>query len=729
MHEPLTADYLAFDRRRTTRRQYTKAFGGMAVLVLLGAAFGRVPGDEALIVAGLLVAPPLVLLALEVLRWRQLMHRLDRVRADARTTKASDLSTAPPARSTLGHRHSPFQLTLTALGVVYGDIGTSVLYALKECFFGSHAVPPTHDNVLGVLSLIIYSLLLVVSVKYVALVLRADNQGEGGILALTALIPGTGAITSKTGTRLAVGRPVLIALGIFGTALLYGDGMITPAISVLGAVEGLEVVTPLFTPYVVPVTVGILIAVFAIQRFGTHRVGGLFGPIVIIWFLSIAILGVSWIVHAPEVWHSFDPRYGLRFFQLNGFHGFVVLGAVVLAVTGGEALYADMGHFGRRPIRLAWFGLVLPALLLNYLGQGALLLERPDASHPFFVMAPSWFLLPLVVIATAAAIIASQALISGSFSITRQAVQLGLAPRLDVEHTSAHEMGQVYVPRVNWALMVATVLIVIGFGSSSAIAAAYGIAVTLTMIITVLLLYIVMTEQWKWPVPIAALIMGIFLTIDLAFFGANALKVRDGGWLPLAVAIVIFTLMTTWRTGRRIVGERLAKRAVPVDEFFKIVDAMKPVRVPGTAVYMTAQGSGTPPPLVHNLQYNKVLHERVVILNIITVQQPHCAEEHRVEVDVLSHGLFIVRLYYGFMEDPHVPHALHAAAKARGMKFDFQDVVYFLGRETIVVTAGDGMATWREKLFVLMSRNAVRATAYFRLPPERVVELGVQVEM
>ena len=613
--------------------------------------------------------------------------------------------------------------------MVYGDIGTSVLYAMRECFFGSHSVPPTHDNVLGVLSLIIYSLLLVVSVKYVAIVLRADNQGEGGILALTALIPGKSGDRAFSGQRLAMGRPLLIALGIFGTALLYGDGMITPAISVLGAVEGLEVVTPVFGAYVVPITVAILVGLFAIQRFGTHRVGGLFGPVVIVWFLAIAALGISWIVEAPEVWHSFDPRYAARFFTANGFMGFAVLGAVVLAVTGGEALYADMGHFGRKPIRLAWFGLVLPSLVLNYLGQGALLLTRPETEHPFFELAPSWALLPLVVIATLAAIIASQALISGSFSITRQAVQLGLFPRLDIEHTSAKEMGQVYVPRVNWALMVATVLIVIGFRSSGAIAAAYGIAVTLTMIITVLLLFVVMTERWRWPVPLAALVMGIFLTIDLAFFGANALKIVQGGWLPLAVAVVIFTLMTTWRTGRQIVAERLASRAVMLEDFFASVDFLKPARVPGTAVYMSAQATGMPTALVHNLQYNKVLHERVVILGIVTVQQPYCAPDERVFVDDLGRGLFNVRLQYGFMEDPHVPRALLAAAKARGMKFDFQDVVYFLGRQTILVTDRAGMALWREKLFVLMSRNAVRATAFFRLPPERVVELGVQVEM
>jgi KUP system potassium uptake protein len=633
------------------------------------------------------------------------------------------------ASASTAHDSRLLPLTLTALGVVYGDIGTSPLYAMKECFFGSHSVPPTHDNVLGVLSLIIYALLLVVSLKYVALVLRADNQGEGGILALTALIPSKEDSTTERGARLAVGRPVLIALGIFGTALLYGDGMITPAISVLGAVEGVEVATPLFTPYVVPITVAILIGLFSIQRFGTHRVGRLFGPIVIVWFLAIATLGVLWITRMPSVLAAFDPRHAVSFFAVNGFMGFAVLGAVFLVVTGGEALYADMGHFGRKPIRLAWFALVLPSLVLNYLGQGALLLANPAAEHPFFELAPSWALWPLIAIATAAAIIASQALISGSFSITRQAVQLGLAPRLEIEHTSAREMGQVYVPRVNWALMISTVAIVIGFGSSSAMAAAYGIAVTLTMIITVMLLFIVETERWKWPVPLAAIGMAFFLVIDLAFFGANALKIVQGGWLPLAVAIVLFTLMTTWRTGRQIVGERLAKRSVSLEDFFTLVDTLQPVRVPGTAVYMTAQGSGTPLALVHNVQYNKVLHERVVILNIVTTRHPHCADDERFVVDVLNHGLFNVRLQYGFMEEPHVPRALLAAARSLDMQFDFQDVVYFLGRETIFVATSRGMAFWREKLFVMMSRNAGRATTYFRLPLERVVELGVQVEM
>jgi KUP system potassium uptake protein len=633
-------------------------------------------------------------------------------------------SVVSPAHSS---RSRLLPLTLTALGVVYGDIGTSPLYALKECFFGTHSVPPTPENVLGVLSLIVYALLLVISLKYVVVVMRADNQGEGGILALTALVPGREGEPGTT-NRLAVGRPLLIALGIFGTALLYGDGMITPAISVLGAIEGLAVATPFFNPYVVPITVVILVLLFAIQKFGTHRVGRLFGPVVIIWFITIAALGITWIGREPAVLGALDPRHALRFFERNGFTGFAVLGAVFLVVTGGEALYADMGHFGKHPIRLAWFALVLPALVLNYLGQGALLMHEPAAEHPFFLLAPPWALLPLVGLSTAAAIIASQALISGAFSITRQAMQLGLAPRLDVEHTSAREIGQIYVPQVNWALMVATVLIVIGFRSSGAIAAAYGIAVTLTMIITVLLLYVVETECWRWPKPVAVMLMLVFLAIDVAFFGANALKIAQGGWVPLAVALLLFTLMTTWKTGRRLVAERLTARAVPLSEFLASVEATHPVRVPGTAVFMTAQPTGTPPALAHNMRYNKVLHEDVVVLTVSTAQVPHVPRDARVVVEPIGHRLFNVRVRYGFMEDPDVPEAL-LQARHQGLPVAFDDVTYFLGRETIIVTARKGMAVWREKLFVLMARNAVRATAFFRLPPERVVELGVQVEM
>ena len=611
-------------------------------------------------------------------------------------------------------------LTLTAIGVVYGDIGTSPLYAMRECFFGSHSVPATDENVLGVLSLIIYSLLLVISIKYIAIVMRADNQGEGGILALTALLPRSEGRGSAAG---------LVLLGIFGAALLYGDGMITPAITVLGAVEGLKVATPLFDRYVVPIAVLILIGVFAIQRHGTHRVGRLFGPIMVAWFVVIAALGIAWLAREPIVLTAVDPRHAFRFFSEHGWHGFAVLGAVFLVVTGGEALYADMGHFGKRPIRYAWFGLVLPALLLNYFGQGALLLENPAAAEqPFFLMAPGWLLLPLVALATAAAIIASQALISGAFSLTQQAIQLGYCPRLDIEHTSHSEMGQVYVPQVNWALMVSTIVIVIGFGSSTALAAAYGIAVTLTMVITAILLQVVATERWGWSPMAAYAVTGIFLTIDLAFFGANALKIAHGGWLPLVIGGLLFTLMTTWKTGRQIVATRLSARAIPMEDFLARVATAQPARVPGTAVFMTAQPRGTPPALAHNLRYNKVLHDHVVTLTVATQPVPHVPQDKQVTVRELGQGVFDVGVRYGFMEDPNVPEAL-ARARERGLPLDEGDVTYFLGRETLIVSKTKGMATWRERLFVLMARNAVRATTFFRLPPERVVELGVQVEI
>ena len=619
--------------------------------------------------------------------------------------------------SSSAHPRALFPVTLTAIGVVYGDIGTSPLYAMRECFFGSHSVPPTHDNVLGVLSLIVYALLLVISVKYIAIVLRADNQGEGGILALTALIP-------AVGKR----RGILILLGIFGAALLYGDGMITPAITVLGAVEGLKVATPVFDPYVVPASVLILVVVFAIQRHGTHRVGGLFGPIMVGWFAVLALLGIVWIARYPDVLAAIDPRHGIRFLLENGGLGFAVLGAVFLVVTGGEALYADMGHFGARPIRVAWFAVVLPALLLNYFGQGALLLHVPDTRDPFFELAPAWGLAPLIVLATAAAIIASQALISGAFSLTRQAIQLGYAPRLTVEHTSSREMGQVYVPQVNWFLALSTILIVIGFGSSGALAAAYGIAVALTMIITAILLHVIAIERWGWPLPAALAVTATFLVIDLSFFSANLLKVMQGGWLPIAIGIFVFTLMTTWKTGRRIVYERLTARAFPLEAFVTAVRAAPPTRVPGTAIFMTAQPTGAPAALVHNLHYNKMLHEHVVVLTVATVPTPHVAPGERLTVRAMGVNIYNARIQYGFTEDPDVPEVLGQLREA-GVPIDEDDLTFFLGRETIVVGRRPGMATWREKLFVLMSRNAVRATAFFKLPPERVVELGVQVEM
>jgi KUP system potassium uptake protein len=613
-------------------------------------------------------------------------------------------------------------LTLTALGVVYGDIGTSPLYTIRECFYGTHAVPVTPENVLGVLSMVLYALFIVISIKYIVVVMRADNQGEGGILALTALLPPRYASNRA-------GISVLVGLGIFGAALLYGDGMITPAISVLGAVEGLQVETPLFAPYVVPMSVAILVVLFLFQKYGTHGVGRLFGPIMVVWFVTIAGLGISWIVREPSIVGAMNPLHAVRYFRAHGLPGIAVLGAVFLAVTGGEALYADMGHFGKTPIRIAWFALVLPALVLNYFGQGALLLLNGAAARqPFFLLAPSWALFPLVGIATAAAIIASQALISGAFSLTQQAIQLGYAPRLNIEHTSSHEMGQVYVPQVNWALMMSTILIVIGFGSSSALAAAYGIAVTMTMVITAVLLHVIAVERWKWPTPVALAITLVFLTIDLTFFGANLLKLFQGGWLPIVIGACIFAVMTTWKTGRRIVAERLVARAIPVDHFLEVITAAPPIRVPGTAVFMTAQPRGIPPALAHNLRHNKMLHEHVVLLTVRTAPVPHVPDDQRVSVDALGFGIFTVRLVYGFMEDPHVPHALHEA-RALGLHIDLDDITYFLGRETILVTGRRGMARWRERLFVVITRNAVGATAFFRLPPERVVELGVQVEI
>ena len=611
-------------------------------------------------------------------------------------------------------------LTLTAIGVVYGDIGTSPLYALRECFYGSHPVAPTHDNVLGVLSLILYSLLLVISIKYIAIVMRADNQGEGGILALTALLPHPNERRGVAGLTL---------LGIFGAALLYGDGMITPAITVLGAVEGLKVATPVFNPYVVPLSVLILIVVFSVQRYGTHRIGRAYGPIMVIWFVVLAVLGISWIVRQPVVLSAVNPLHAIAFFSDNGLHSIAVLGAVFLVVTGGESLYADLGHFGAKPIRIAWFTLVLPALLLNYFGQGALLLtDGVAANEPFFLLAPGWARFPLVVLATAAAIIASQALISGAFSLTRAAIQLGYAPRLDVEHTSSWEMGQVYVPQVNWFLAISCVLIVIGFQSSAALAAAYGIAVALTMLITGTLLPVVARLRWNWSLPAVLGFVLLFITIDLSYVAGNAFKLLQGGWLPLVIAGLIFTLMTTWKTGRRLVAERLTARAFPLEEFVAGITAAPPTRVEGTAVFMTAQPTGTPAALVHNLRYNKVLHEHVVVLTVSTVPVPYVSAEERVTVQRMGQGLYNVGVQYGFMEDPDIPVALLRLSEL-GVPIDPDDVTFFLGRETIVVTRHPGMATWREHLFVLMARNAVRATAFFKLPPERVVELGVQVRM
>ncbi|MGH9901744.1 MAG: potassium transporter Kup, partial [Pyrinomonadaceae bacterium] len=602
-------------------------------------------------------------------------------------------------------------LSLTALGIVYGDIGTSPLYAMRECFHGPHAIAATPENVFGVMSLIFWALILIISVKYCVFVLRADNRGEGGILALTAL-----ATPIKIVSRSE--RKWIVVLGIFGAALLYGDGIITPAISVLGAIEGLNVATPLFSPYVVPATVVIIVGLFFIQSHGTAKVGRFFGPVMLVWFLAIAALGISQILRHPSVFGAFNPLHGFDFFLRNGWHGFLVLGTVFLVVTGGEALYADMGHFGKRPIRVVWYSLVLPALMLNYLGQGALLIENPAAAeNPFYRLAPGWALYPLIALATCAAIIASQALISGAYSLTMQAIQLGFIPRFKIEHTSSTEMGQIYIPALNWALMLGCIAIVVGFGSSSNLAAAYGVAVTATMVITAILLGVVARQKWGWGLPLVIAMTGFFLVIDLAFFGANVIKIPAGGWFPLVVGAAIFVVMTTWKKGRRILASRMLALAIPVEDFLRDIAKKPPVRVPGTAVFMTGTGTGTPSALEHNLEHNKVLHTRVVVLTVKTRQAPFVEPEDRVSVEPLGHEFYRLTINYGFMEDPNIP-AVLADLKVPGLVFDPADTTYFLGRETVIASKHPGMMIWREKLFALMSRNASSATAYFCLPPD-----------
>ena len=613
-------------------------------------------------------------------------------------------------------------LTVGALGIVYGDIGTSPLYALRECFHGAHGIAPTRDNVLGVLSLIFWSLTLIISIKYLVFVMRADNEGEGGILALMALV-------SKQADARRRLRATMIALGLFGAALLYGDGMITPAVSVLSAVEGLNVTTHLFEPYVVPIAIVILLSLFVIQSRGTERIGFLFGPVMVVWFVTIALLGVRWISQDFHVLSAFNPMHAVQFFTTNGFHGFVVLGSVFLVVTGGEALYADMGHFGRRPIRLAWFGLVLPALFLNYLGQGAMLINTPEAAvNPFYLLAPRWALYPLVTLATMAAIIASQALISGAFSLTRQAIQLGYCPRLDIQYTSPHQQGQIYIPQVNWLLMISTVGLVVGFRSSSALAAAYGIAVTSTMVITTLLAYLVARRSWGVRRIVAGSLASFFLFIELGFFAANVIKIPHGGWFPLVIGAMIYLLLSTWKKGRGLLASRLRERLYPFDRFMQDITQRPPHRVPGTAVFMTSNLIGTPPTLLHNLEHNQVLHERVVLLTVVTSDAPHVDEDGRLSVETLGQGFYRVTLRYGFMEEPDVPAAL-ANGAARGLPLAAEKMTFFLGLETLLSTHREGMGRWREQLFAVMSRNAVRATSFFRIPPERVVELGMQIEL
>jgi KUP system potassium uptake protein len=627
-----------------------------------------------------------------------------------------------------GHGETPHGsrlalLSLAALGIVYGDIGTSVLYSLRECFHGPHAIPATPVNVYGVLSLVFWSLLLVVTIKYVIFILQADNRGEGGILALTALATPIKRLTKSE-------RKWLVILGVFGASLLYGDGIITPAISVLSAVEGLTIAKEFFdfAPYVVPITIAILIGLFAIQRHGTATVGKLFGPVMVIWFATLAVLGISQIMRNPAVLSAANPLYAFNFFRANGWVGFFVLGTVFLVVTGGEALYADMGHFGRRPIRIAWFAFVLPALLLNYAGQGALLLSNPEAAqNPFYLMAPSWALYPLVGLATLATVIASQALISGAFSITMQAVQLGFLPRLQILHTSRTEFGQIYIPAVNWLLMASCILIVLGFRTSSNLAAAYGIAVTSTMAITTIIFYIVALERWKWSHLSAGALAGFFFIIDFAFLAANVVKIPHGGWFPLVVAVLIFTVMTTWKLGRHLVAERVLEHCHSLEEILEEIKAKRPARVPGTAIFLSSDKKGAPAALIANLDHNSVLHEQVIILTVETKYVPHVPEGERLMVEPLGDGMHIMTLTYGFMDEPDVQQTL-AAAKVEGLNLNPQEVTFFVSRAAAIASKLPGMARWRDRIFAFMSRNAATATDYFCLPPARVIEIGSRVE-
>lgn len=623
------------------------------------------------------------------------------------------------ARAAPAHRGRLIPTSLVALGIVFGDIGTSPLYAMRESFHG-HTLAPTPGNVLGVLSLISWSLLIVVSLKYLVLLLRADNQGEGGILALAALV------TRSVGER---GRGVVALLGLVGAALLYGDGMVTPAISVVSAMEGLTVAAPAFGPFVVPLTVAALVLLFTIQRGGTTRVGRVFGPVMLLWFATLASLGAVQVAQEPTVMAALDPRHALGFVAQHGWGALLVIGSVFLVVTGSEALYADMGHFGRGPIRLPWFAVALPALLLNYWGQGALLYGDPTAaSNPFFLLAPPWALYPLVLLAAAATLIASQALISGVFSLTRQAVQLGYVPRLTVRHTSGAEIGQVYVPAANWALMVASCLLVVAFGDSAGLAAAYGVAVSTSMVATTLLLAAVMVLRWGWRRPLVALVAGAFLTIDLLFLTGNAAKVPEGGWVPLVVGAVVFLLMATWKQGRSVVAERLHDDEVTTRDLLERVRRDPPVRVPGVAVFMSSNPFLAPPALLHNLAHNKVLHERVLLLAVKTEGVPRVGAVRRREVLELGEGIFQAALHYGFMQSPNVPRDLRNF-RMGGEALGEADVTYFLGRETVLPRTGKRMALWRERLFAFMARNAQPATAFFGLPPGQVMEIGTQVEI
>jgi KUP system potassium uptake protein len=612
-------------------------------------------------------------------------------------------------------------LTLGAIGVVYGDIGTSVLYAVKEVF-GSGHVPFSTDNVYGILSIFFWTLTVIVSIKYVVLVLRADNAGEGGLIAMLALA--SQAVKDKPQLR-----RVLLIVGIFGTSLFYGDGVITPAISVLSAVEGLEVVSPAFKSYVIPLTLMVLFGLFVVQKRGTAGIGKFFGPITLVWFFVIALLGVSHIVANPVILKALNPYYALSFMFGNPGITFIILGAVVLCVTGAEALYADLGHFGKKPIRLAWFSVVMPALTLNYFGQGALLLEHPEAvKNPFFLMAPDWALVPLVLLATLATVIASQALITGAFSVTKQVIQLGYLPRLQIQHTSVHDTGQIYMPLVNWGLFVTIVLAVVMFRSSSNLAAAYGIAVCTDMLITTILTFFVVRYKWNYPLALCLAATGWFFVVDFAFFASNLLKLFDGGWFPLLIGGIIFTLMLTWKNGRKLLNDKLRADAIDLHSFLDAVFISPPVRVEGTAVFLTAEPGTVPNAMLHNLKHNKVLHQNNLFVTVRNHEVPWIGLDKRLEIESLGHDCWQVMIHYGFKNDPDLPKALQQL-KGRGCELDAMTTSYFLSRDMVIPTIGGGMAPWREKLFAQMHHNASGVADFLNLPNNSVVELGSKIEI
>ncbi len=629
------------------------------------------------------------------------------------------------------HSNSPSQdysrlskLVIGALGIVYGDIGTSPLYALRECFSQGHGVPLTFDNILGILSLIFWVLIITISLEYVTFIMRVDNRGEGGILALTAL-------TLRRWQDYPKQRWWLIVLGLFGASLFYSDGIITPAISVLSAVEGLTIASPIFDQYLLPITLGILIGLFLIQRRGTASVGAFFGPIMLLWFSTLALLGFLQIIQEPRVLAAINPLYALDFFINNQWHGYVVLGSVVLVVTGGEALYADMGHFGKQPIRVAWFSLVLPAILINYFGQGALLLQQPEAiQSPFYLLAPNWALYPLIFLATAATIIASQAVISGAFSLTRQAIQLGYCPRMKIDYTSEETAGQIYVPWVNWALLIAVIALVLGFQSSSNLAAAYGIAVTGTMVITTSLAFIALRSRWEWKRSASRLAIVVFLGIDLSFFTSNLLKVPHGGWFPLVIGLILFTCMVTWKRGRELLFERMAPDLLPLEDFFEMIRYSPPTRVYGTAIFMISNQTGVPPALLHNLKHNKVLHERTVFLTVLMQDIPEVSPKDRIDIQTLGDGFYRIVAHYGFKEHVDVPKLLEEC-QPLGLEFEMMETTFFLSRETLIPSSKRQlpMALWRKRIFISMLRNSRSATDFFNIPTNRVIEIGTQVSL